>query len=776
MWRLNKEKFLFIFLFPLFSFAQSEQCTLKLKGIVSDLHAQTSLESVNVYLIETGTGIISDDQGFFEISGLCPGDYHMIFSHVGCHPVETFLKLKKDTLIQVSMDHSGHELEGVLIEAESIKSTQDVKGLRDQDIADNSDENLASMLEGISGVSVIRNGSGIAKPVVHGLSGNRLTIMNNGVTQSGQRWGSDHSPEIDPLTANSIQVVKGVSSIAYMGSNLGAVILVEPGKIRQEPHLHGRAGYFFESNGLSNGINLQLQQYNPGISWKVNGSSKKSGDRKSADYFLNNTGIEEANGSLQLERTISDSTFLSLYFSTFNAEIGILRGSHIGNLTDLQSAFVREEPFFTEDEFSYNIEAPRQKVNHHLLKLNAKHYMRGDRWIEGTVAGQLNLRREFDVRRGGRTDTPTLDLEQYTLYSEIKYHQDISDLYSLEIGIQFNLTQNTNNPETGILPLIPDYYQYETGAFAILRREKERSQLELGIRYDNVIQDAITISRGIPREIVRFDNVYNIVGGSVGWNYFISEDIKWASNIGYSGRNPGINELYSSGLHQGVSGIEQGDPDLKTETAAKASSSIAAKISKRFSIESLFYYQYINDFIYLAPSNEIRLTIRGAFPVFNYEQSDSEIYGLDLSSQYELSESLSIHLTYAYLRGWDIDNQIPLVFMPANNLRSTLGYKFPKNIEIGNRKVENLEFALQYFYVFEQSNILDDQDFLLPPAAYGLLRINTSFDIQLKKTRLRTWVKVDNVLNESYRDYLNRLRYFADDLGINASLGVSLKF
>ena len=51
---------------------------------------------------------------------------------------------------------------------------------------------------------MLRNGSGISKPVIHGLFGNRVTILNNGITQSGQQWGNDHAPEIDPFVADHL--------------------------------------------------------------------------------------------------------------------------------------------------------------------------------------------------------------------------------------------------------------------------------------------------------------------------------------------------------------------------------------------------------------------------------------------------------------------------------------------------------------------------------------------------------------------------------------------
>ena len=82
---------------------------------------------------------------------------------------------------------------------------------------------------------------------------------------------------------------------------------------------------------------------------------------------------------MQLEKSFSERWHSSLYISSFNTRLGVLRGSHISNLTDLEAALERDVPFFTEPDFTYTIEAPFQKVNHHLLKLQSKYFINATR-------------------------------------------------------------------------------------------------------------------------------------------------------------------------------------------------------------------------------------------------------------------------------------------------------------------------------------------------------------------------------------------------------------
>lgn len=755
----------------------AQVCNFTLSGKIKDLETSDALKHVNVFVEELGTGTRADSLGFFSVPNLCAGDYHLVFSHVGCEAKQVFVHIVNDTSLIINLEHTEGSLQKVVIKGKKVQiSTQHAETISEQEIIDNANENLSNLLESVAGVSTIKNGNGIAKPVVHGLYGNRLTILNNGIAQSGQQWGNDHSPEIDPLVANKIRVIKGVSALEYPGVNLGSVILIEPKKIFKEPHLHGRATYFFESNGRSNGLNLQLQQARKGYAWKVNGTLKKSGDKKSASYFLNNTGSEEGNLAIQLEKTFSDKLFTDVYFSTFNTTLGVLRGGHIGTPNDLQAAFQRKVPFFTEDNFSYDIDAPKQKVQHNLLKLHAKYFLTEEQFLDFTVAGQLNIRKEFDVRRNNRTDIPALNLNQKTFYAEAKYNQSFSKDWKLRTGFQFNFIDNTNNPETGILPLIPDYLSFEPGLFAVLTKRKNRSLFEFGGRYDKVIQDVLAITRSTPPKVVRYANDFDNLSFSSGWSYALHEHLSLSANLGFATRNPAVNELYSNGLHQGVSGIEQGNVNLKREQSTKASIGLSGLIEHRLTFETLLYYQRILDYIYLNPSAELRPTIRGVFPVFNYEQTNVQIYGLDAMVKYNFSETFYSKAAFSYIKGDDLSNDLPLIYMPSNNVTLLAGYEFSNPIKLGNKKLENLQFEIEDRYVFEQKQILPEQDFVLPPPAYNLVSFKTSTDVQLNKLRLRLLVKVDNALNVAYRDYLNRQRYFADDLGRNITIGATVRF
>ena len=189
----------------------------------------------------------------------------------------------------------------------------------------------------------------------------------------------------------------------------GGIVILESGPIPFDPHIHGKIRSTAESNGRGGTMNGQFYKGLETLQWRVGGTLKQYGDRHAPKYFLNNTGTRQAHANAELHKQWNNTLEWEGKYNYFSAEYGIMRGSHIGNLTDLESAFSREVPFFTDSVFSYEIEAPRQWVQHHQLKSGFKKHMEAGT-LEWHLAGQRDQRREYDVRRSGRSDIPALSL------------------------------------------------------------------------------------------------------------------------------------------------------------------------------------------------------------------------------------------------------------------------------------------------------------------------------------------------------------------------------
>src|SRR5690606_16166043 len=145
----------------------------------------------------------------------------------------------------------------------------------------------------------------------------------------------------------------------------------------------------------------------PRISWRAQGTLKRGGSLKTADYYLNNTGITEANYSAALSYRKA-GFYVDAYYSHFNTELGIFEGAHIGSLSDLESAIENGRPF-SDGDFSYSIGVPRQEVVHDLLKVKAHKDLSNGGQLDLQYGFQRNSRQEYDIRRGERSEIPALD-------------------------------------------------------------------------------------------------------------------------------------------------------------------------------------------------------------------------------------------------------------------------------------------------------------------------------------------------------------------------------
>ena len=755
----------------MFAIAQ-DNCNITLQGQVLDESTGNALANAHLLIQEVNRGTASDAGGWFMIDQLCKGAYHIKVSHIGCETNTLYINLMKDTMLVFIMDHHNHHLEAVTISNQSLQQAVKIHSIQSSKIEENAHKDLGNQLEQISGVNVLRTGYNISKPIVHGLYGSRLLILNNGISQAGQQWGNDHSPEIDPLSANALSVIKGTSVIQYQGSSLGSIILVEPGKILSDPHLHGKTAYYFESNGRSHGIHTQFQKATDhGVSWKMTATLRKSGDRGTPEYYLRNTGRNEANASLMLEKPHNSQWKSNLYLSTFNTRIGILRGSHIGNLTDFTEAMTRETPFFTEPSFSYTLSLPYQSVSHHLAKLHSKYFIDDNRWIEFTSGTQFNKRNEYDLRRGNSSERPSLSLSQFSQFTEVKYSKEYSANTSISSGIQSTFINNTNNPGTGVLPLIPDYLSMENGLFSMLVSKNGIVQMDLGARYDLVWQNVYALSTTLPRTTLNFRNYFHNLNAGAGLSIKPRKNQKISVNLGYNTRNPAVNERFSGGLHQGVSGIEEGEPDLISEKAWKSTLSWEGNLRNWLFFDVTSYYQYVQNYIFLNPENEFRLTIRGAFPVFRYKQTNATLYGIDAGINLEVNDHIHISSKYSYIRGEDVSNNLPLIFIPPQQLQSAI------KLHLNNFKGWlNPQIELNMRWVGEQKNYEESQDFLPPPPSYFLTGLKCSISRAAGNSKVNIYLAAENLLDVRYRDFLNRQRYFADELGRNIIAGIQVNF
>lgn len=142
------------------------------------------------------------------------------------------------------------------------------------------------MLKEVPGVSVLKSGNTVVKPVINGLHSSRVAIFNNNVKLEDQQWGMEHAPNFDVNAAGKITVLKGASALQYGGDAIGGIVIIEPFSTKKDT-LFGKTIMTMESNGRGGTISSSLHKGNfCDWSWNAQGSFKYYGDREAPDYTL----------------------------------------------------------------------------------------------------------------------------------------------------------------------------------------------------------------------------------------------------------------------------------------------------------------------------------------------------------------------------------------------------------------------------------------------------------------------------------------------------------
>ncbi len=764
-----KPYFIILFLLPFYASAQ--QCNYTLSGRVLDISTQEPLGYSSVQIEGTTMGAKTNEDGYFDIKNVCAGDIHLLVTHIGCEAKRLFIQIKKDTSLTIYLPHHHSFLHQIEVKGKSIYE-EEGHVISEKELNQQSGNSLANIASSVSGVSTLKTGAGISKPIIHGLYGKRIQLINNDIAQQSQSWGNDHAPEIDPFAADNITVIKGVYGIEYGGNTIGGALKINSQPIGDDPHLHGKALYSFATN---NGLQLlatRLEKKSKYFKWRAGMALQQGGDYRAPNYYLSNTAFKQGSAFVQLEKQWSEKFKSSFHYSYFANSLGILRGAHAGNLTDLENAIDANVPAFTDENRGFDIAAPRQNVQHHLFKTQLSYQLNDAASVQLVYGLQQNDRKEFDIRRGGRTDIPSLGLNLAAHDVKIFYHK-VAQKISTKIGLQYQYQNNTNNALTGILPLQPDYQLYDLGVYYIQSLQmNNKAELSWGVRQDIRNIDARLIRNfKVERALVTNYNTTLSLGLDYDWSKKMATHI----NISTARRGPEVNELFSNGLHQGVASIEEGNRNLKSEWGTKLLATQHLKLNKNLQAEFSLYYQYIQNYIYLQPQDSFRLTIRGAFPLFIYEQTDASIAGMDATINYHFTERLSLLTKLAYIHGQDLSNNIPLIFMPANNVWGAVQYELA-DFNYKKMKLSGTTLSINADYVAKQNRLLASQDFMPAPDAYFLLGARAETTINLGEQQFYLSVQAQNLLNTSYRNYLNRLRYFADDTGRNITLRIMWKF
>jgi iron complex outermembrane receptor protein len=744
---------------------QAQNCNIVLSGTVIDASNNLPLENTLVEIKELGLKFNTDITGQYRFNNICAGTYVILVKHASCDSIQLQLSIQKNQTKNFRLLHSINELETVNVFAKRDLRVNTIKEeLSEKSIQATRGQSLGEMLKKVNGVAVLQTGSTIFKPVIHGLHSQRILLVNNGVRLESQQWGSDHAPEIDPFIAEKFTVLKGAGALRYGSDAIAGAILIEPKALPKKVGSNAEINSTYFSNNrqyVFNGMFEASPLNFPEFSYRIQASYKKGGNARTPDYWLYNTGLEEFNYSAAAG--LRKNKFnTELFFSSFQTSLGIFLGAHVGNLTDLQNAIQSKRPIQNIDQFSYDIVRPRQFVQHYTAKSKSQYVLSNDNKLNLVLSYQSNKRKEFD--RALLSPRPELDLNISTTMFDLNYESSYTRANQFSIGVNAMLQENI---WTGSRFFIPNFRSQNIALYATKLVQINDWMFDGGIRYDarklNTFRnqsDAISVK----------ERNFGNASGTFGATYKLTSNLKWLLNGAFAWRAPQVNELYVNGLHHGTASFEIGDPNLRSEKALNFSTQLKYQADSSWQIDVTLYNNIINDFINLIPSTPATLTLRGAYPTFKFIQTDALLRGTDISVHKIFNKHFAAGAKTALL--WAKDRKLNdwLIQMPSNRVEGEFTYSFNTN------HFKESAIEIRYLYMAQQTRIPKNiMDYIPPPASYSLINLDFSSNILVGKKPINIGMSVINLLNERYRDYMNRFRYFNDEPGRSFNLRCKIK-
>ncbi len=778
-----------------------EGCTQHLTGRVLS-EAGSPLMNAEVLVNSLSIGTVTDSLGNFAFDKICVGTYVLEFRYVGYKTRTEKISTSERKLFIIAMTVESQALQEVVVQEklDNVERVTNYAVLDGARLIESAGKTLGESLTALPGVSTIQAGPGIFKPVIHGVHSQRVLILNHGIRQEGQQWGAEHAPEIDPFIASNIVVIKDAAAIKYGTDALGGVIVVNPPPLPEKAGLGGSLNSVLQSNGRSGTLSGMIEGgvgQHDGWGWRLQGTAKRAGDFHAPDYSLTNTGIRELDFSAAAGFH-SEKLGTEIFFSHFQTELGILRGSAVNNLDDLVTAMEQEPPIGTTD-FSYTINPPRQEVSHNLLKINSHWAQPKGEW-HMQYGFQSNFRKEFDIRKSSLSNIPAIDLELRTHTLELEYETLGSNGRQFCFGLNGMYQDNRNVPGTQRIPFIPNYTSLSGGPFAVAKLTVQKWVIDLGARYD--FRNYSVIGYDYKNILYTSDLAFHNVSASAGASRAIGKRQTIKLNVSSAWRPPHVAELYSLGTHQSAASIEYGlllndstnevmnieDVPFKVEQAVKTVATYQFT-ADRFQLEATAYSNMIFNYIYLQPRG-VTQTVRGVYPYFRYTQTDALFLGMDISAAWTISPRFVLSPKVSLLSASDIRNNDYLVFIPSNRAELALRYQAVKNnfyVEPRLKYVARQYRTPRVITVREFQDAVstgtdplggstDNFDFMAAPDGYLLAGLAAGISVPSGSGRFDFRMAFENALNMSYREYTNRLRYYADDMGSNITLSLKYTF
>lgn len=726
-----------------------------LKGSVTDTNTNEPLIFANIYLPQLEKGATTDDKGNFALKNIPKGTYSVIVSIIGYETLSQNISFPYSNSLDFKLIPSAIEMEEIIISTPFHKLQSDnVMKVERETIANLKAKGVLTLSDGITsiaGVESVTTGVSIGKPVIRGLSSNRVLVYTQGVRLENQQFGDEHGLGLSDSGIESVEVIKGPASLLYGSDALGGVLYLNPEKFARANNKAADASYNYFSSTTGFNTNAGYKASGEHFKFLFRGSLAEHADYNTAHYRVTNSRFREQDLKAGLGYQISNFK-TELRYNVNNSKLGIPEeiGEQNKNKTPL---------------------LPFQEVTNHVLSSKSTVFLNNSS-LDFNFGLLYNDRKEFEDHHGHGDEEhedehedeehededqdahdddvleAALHMKLKTFNYDVKYNLPTMGKFETIIGVQGMTQSNTNYGEE---QLIPDAITNDVGFLATSHIHFENSDIQIGARYDH---RSIEVISGLNKSFSSFN-------GAVGFKTNLAQKITTRLNLASGYRAPNLAELTSDGTHEGTNRYEIGNENLKNEQNFQADLALEFK-NEHVEIFVNGFYNKVNNYIFISPNG----ALIDNTPVYNYLQSNANLYGGEIGLHFHPHplDWLHIESSFETVTGkQENDSYLPLI--PSNSLSNTL------RVEFNTKPIQKLYAFVRLNTNFEQSNV---SDFETPTNGYNLLGAGFGGSVNVFKNNLDIRISGSNLTDKTYINHLSRLKSDGIfNMGRNINVGLT---
>ncbi|MDQ2673554.1 MAG: TonB-dependent receptor, partial [Chloroflexota bacterium] len=677
--------------------------------------AGAPLYLARVTIPEANRSTTTDVEGRYLIAELPSGTYSVSFSAIGYAPeVRRVTLAEEDLTVDVELRPSLVELPDLQVTAAplattSLTSPQPVSVLGGSELEGSRAPTLGETVSALPGVRSFSTGAGVGKPVIRGLTSNRVLVLADGERVESQQWGDEHGPQVEAADADRIEVIRGPASVLYGSDAIGGVINVVspplPDAQGRDPFVSGRAVAAYSTGNEQPDGTVALEGASGPVGFRGSLTGRTAGDVRTPAGELFNSGLWTVNGS---------------------GTVG-----YRGGWGSVSATYVRrdERVEIHEDPAEDPGATPYQRIGDDRLHVSASIPI-GASHLDVDLGAGRNRRREFEEEDA---DEVALGLLSRTWSADLRLHHAPVGRVAGIVG----LSGLRNSLEKfGEETLVPENAYNNLGVYAFEQVDLGRWQLSAGGRYDyrrlNVEDDPVL---GVESQ----RRTYHSVTGNLGALYRVADPVALVLNLGRGYRAPTAYDLFANGVHEGTVRFERGDPTLENETSVNGDLALRVQTSA-LSVEIGAFANYIDNFIFPDPTGEV--DPESGFLIYDITQGDARLTGFEAAVEYHANAWLHLRSTADFTRGRNRSTDTPLPFIPP--FRVT----YSARLEGGDRgRLQHTYFSIGAETNARQTD-LDPEDFA--PDGYTLVNLGAGVVLPMGRRTFAVDFQLRNALDEEY--------------------------